>query len=183
MASSQSTGSTSRADASRAALLAAFNELVVTRRYDDFGVTEIVSKADVSRSTFYEHFKSKDDLLRQSLTHVLAPLASVCEQDYDSKRLHFYIEHFLENRALALGLLNGPSSKQVVSLLANLVEQRLMSMPKRRPEMPMLLTSAQIAESQVGLLRAWLTRGGIEPASQIAISLVSGTQALVERLL
>jgi len=172
-----------RAEASRAALMSAFNELVVTERYTDFGVSEIVHKADVSRSTFYEHFKSKDDLLRQSLSRVIAPLAATCDAHYDSPLLLFMVEHLRENRTLALGLINGPSSKQVIALFASLIEERLAVRSGRRKQVPLFLAAAQIAESQVGLLRAWLSRGGIEPATQIATALAEGTQALINQLI
>jgi AcrR family transcriptional regulator len=60
---------------SRRAITSAFVALVLERRYDAIRVGDIVEKADVGRSTFYEHFRSKDDLLRQSMEGLLARIA------------------------------------------------------------------------------------------------------------
>jgi len=48
----------------------AFIELLKQRGYEAVGVSDIVREADVGRATFYEHYTSKDDLLRSQLRHV-----------------------------------------------------------------------------------------------------------------
>jgi AcrR family transcriptional regulator len=47
----------------RALLLNAAQELVVEKGYDAMTVQDILDRADVGRSTFYAHFRDKDDLL------------------------------------------------------------------------------------------------------------------------
>ena len=49
---------------------AAFLSLLQTRGYDSVGVSDIVREADIGRATFYEHYASKDELLRAQLRHV-----------------------------------------------------------------------------------------------------------------
>jgi AcrR family transcriptional regulator len=170
----------------RAAFLGAFNKLVLERRYPDIRVADIIRRADVGRSTFYEHFRNKDDLLRQSLQPVLSVLAEAIEEKVDPKRVQFILEHFRENMHLARGLVNGPSSPQVVSVLANLIEERLASPPQKlaRPGTALLkLAVAQIAESQLGLIRAWLNSGATTRSAAVAESLCSGSAALRQVLL
>lgn len=53
-----------RARRTRKALHDALMRLVMRSGYDDLTVQDILDEADVGRSTFYAHFKSKDDLLR-----------------------------------------------------------------------------------------------------------------------
>jgi AcrR family transcriptional regulator len=48
-------------------LLAAFFKLVLSRRYHEIRIADILSGSGVSRSTFYEHFASKDELLCASI--------------------------------------------------------------------------------------------------------------------
>src|SRR3712207_2475567 len=110
----------------RAALIGAFNELVVARRYADIRIADIIRRADVGRSTFYEHFRNKDAVLRQSLGPVLAVVADAVRDDCDTRRLGHVLDHFRENARLARGLLNSPSAPQV---LAGLVAERLAALP------------------------------------------------------
>lgn len=94
----------------RRALLEAFNALLLEeQRYNDVRVGEILRKSDVGRSTFYEHFRDKDDLLIQSMAGILEILASTLDEHCDLLRLEHILEHFRENIVLARGLLNGLS--------------------------------------------------------------------------
>lgn len=51
----------------RTALFDALVALLLRKDYDEIGIQEILDEADVSRSSFYAHFTSKDDLLERSL--------------------------------------------------------------------------------------------------------------------
>jgi AcrR family transcriptional regulator len=48
----------------------AFLALLKHRGYDGVAVSDIVREADIGRATFYEHYASKDDLLRAQLRRV-----------------------------------------------------------------------------------------------------------------
>jgi AcrR family transcriptional regulator len=63
-----------RAQRSRELLTTALTELLLEQRYDLISVRDIITRARVSRSTFYLHFQDKDDLLASSFTHVLNQL-------------------------------------------------------------------------------------------------------------
>lgn len=47
----------------QSAIYSAFVSLIVERGYEAISVQHIIDEADVGRTTFYAHFKSKDDLL------------------------------------------------------------------------------------------------------------------------
>jgi AcrR family transcriptional regulator len=50
----------------------ALAELIREKPYDAIVVKEILDRADVGRSTFYMHFRDKDDLLVRSISHMVA---------------------------------------------------------------------------------------------------------------
>jgi AcrR family transcriptional regulator len=50
-------------------------DLVAHRSFDDFTVQELIDRADVGRSTFYSHFRGKDDLFRTSWEGFISLLA------------------------------------------------------------------------------------------------------------
>ena len=59
-----------RISRTRRSIDAAFLALLQRRGYEAVGVSDIAREADVGRATFYEHYTSKDDLLRAQLRHV-----------------------------------------------------------------------------------------------------------------
>jgi AcrR family transcriptional regulator len=158
----------------RAALLQAFNGLAVERRYADIRIADVIRRADVGRSTFYEHFRNKDDVLRQSLAGLLGIVAAAVEEGCDTTHLRFVLDHFRENSALARGLINGPSAPQVVAVLAGLIEQRLAAAQQRLDLAPVIaldLAAAQLAGGQLGLVQAWLNRGATAPPAAVAAAM------------
>ena len=52
----------------RKAIFAAFDALIVRTDYSKISVQNIIDQADIGRSTFYEHFETKDELLRAKCT-------------------------------------------------------------------------------------------------------------------
>jgi AcrR family transcriptional regulator len=137
----------------RGAILSAFIALVLERRYETIRVGDIVDKADVGRSTFYEHFRSKDDLLRQSMDGLLGIVADAVLPGSDEARLSFAVAHFWENRRLARAVLGLPLGASVRRQLESLIEERLAG------ERELARARAvQIAAAQLALLEAW-TRG------------------------
>ena len=65
-----------RARRTRASLTSAFAELVLSRGYEAVTIGEISDKANVGRSTFYSHYRSKEDLLEESLQRPSGGLAA-----------------------------------------------------------------------------------------------------------
>jgi len=60
-----------RVERSRTALTRAFVSLLFERGYGKVTVKDIIARADVGRSTFYDHFNNKNEVLRASLSDML----------------------------------------------------------------------------------------------------------------
>lgn len=54
----------------RKAVFEAFTGLLEKKSYSNISVQEIIDAADISRSTFYAHFETKDELLRAFCTEI-----------------------------------------------------------------------------------------------------------------
>jgi AcrR family transcriptional regulator len=147
-----------RAERSRAALLAAFFDLVQQTRYDDIRIADILARADVSRSTFYAHFAGKDALLAASIAGPFSVLADTLTSDSITS-LVALLDHFWERRALARSILREPVRRRVTVVLTAQIEQTLRAGGawKRGPLLlPERLAAVQLAEMLLAPLIAWL---------------------------
>ena len=84
----------------RTALMSAFVDLMLTRGYPDVSVEDVAARADVGRSTFYLHFRSKEDILKQSLTRPSAVLAALVGQEVPQASVVAQLDHFHSQRRL-----------------------------------------------------------------------------------
>jgi AcrR family transcriptional regulator len=103
-----------RSDArvSRAALLAAARELVAERGPEALTVVSVAKRAGLNRSTAYQHFRSRDQLIRAVAAGFAADLAQMFQQPRPlGEQVDFFVQHFLDNPDIAriwmFQLLNG----------------------------------------------------------------------------
>jgi AcrR family transcriptional regulator len=145
----------------RRAIVGAFVALVTERRYETIRVADIIDEADVGRSTFYEHFRSKDDLLGQSMEGLLRIIADAALPGADEASLTAAVAHFWHNRRLARAVLAPPLGASVRRQLESLIEERLGGEPELARA-----RAVQIAAAQLGLLEAW-TRGELSASEAL----------------
>lgn len=175
----QPSGDDKRVQRTEQALFQAFTDLVLSRPYAEIKVADIIEAAGVGRSTFYEHYQSKDDVLRQAMSGLLAALADTITPHHSSERVRFVVGHFWDNRVRA-NALNQPSTRTVITrALAAAFETRLALRPGH-PRVPAKLLAQQLAEAQFGLLWVWLAGQASCSADQIADTLTATTRAIVE---
>lgn len=154
----------------RAALIEAFNHLVLRRR-GPIRVAEIVEHANVGRSTFYDHYRSAEDLHMEALARPFAILADAAAGEAEESRLAWILAHFWENRARARETLVGSSRERATRLLAGLIEERLPE-PTPHPPIPARLASLQLAEAMLAPIRAWVAGEAPCTAAALAAALV-----------
>lgn len=63
----------------RSAIYAALSKLLDKKRFSEITVQEILNEADVGRSTFYTHFETRDDLLREMCTEIFTHIFSAIQ--------------------------------------------------------------------------------------------------------
>lgn len=161
----------------RLALTDAFTALVVERPYDDIAVGDIIERAGIGRSTFYQHFANKEDILRQSLAPGFEALSECLGDKADPARLVFWAETFWTNRRVARVLLSGSVRPFIIRTLAKEIEPWLGELSIPRP-----LAAAQIAEAQLGLVHAWVSGRSSCAASDIGPAIAATSRAIVESL-
>jgi AcrR family transcriptional regulator len=155
----------------------AFNSLVLSRGYEGLMPADIAEAAGVARSTLYEHFRGKEDMLRHSLLPILEPLAGCVVSPEVSPRLEFTLEHIRGSRRMARGLLNGRARTVAARTLAQLIEVRLAQVPACRSSAPRTLKAAYLASGILGVLDEWLSGRECCPVPVLARDLQASTHA------
>jgi AcrR family transcriptional regulator len=174
-----------RVHRTRQALLRAFFGLVLERRYDEIKVADILERSRVGRSTFYEHFSSKDAILASSLTGPFEVLADATGRADNTAQLTLLLEHFWENRAMARGIFLGPVRRRTTALLVDLIEQRLkIDRVDKHASLiiPLRIAAIQLAEGLLAPTTAWLTGEAQCSADALALALRRTATATISAL-
>src|SRR5256885_10572194 len=101
----------SRSERTRATLVGAFVTLMFRDGFENISVQGIAAEAGTARSTFYEHFSGKDDVLRASMAHLLVPLAECVTGEDQPPEVRLVLAHMWENRRLADAVFTGAPRK------------------------------------------------------------------------
>jgi AcrR family transcriptional regulator len=163
---------------SREALLQAFFGLVLTRRYHEITIADVVAKAGVGRSTFYEHFRSKDALLAAAIEGPFGILASMLGEPSPT-RVQGILEHFWQNRGMARGLFQGAGLRPVRATLVALIEARLKRDHGPHLRLPPRLAAHALADAMLSPIIAWLSGEAACTAHDLAESLQASTAAML----
>lgn len=173
-----------RQQKTRDAIFNAFSELLAHRSYSQITVQEIIDRANVGRTTFYAHFPTKDDLLRELCSelfeHVFSD-APEAELTHDFSMSHgdsgvvvtHILYHLREHGKTMLILLTCESGelfqRNFHRYFGELVTKRILgeSRPKNTVIPPDLLAD-HISVSFVNLVRWWLKNDMTQSPEKIA---------------
>lgn len=171
------TGEDSRVRRTRAALIGAFDHLILSRRRRPIRVADIVAQANVGRSTFYEHYGSADEIHRAALARPFGILADAAAGVGDEARLTGLLAHFWGNRQRARESFIGRMHDKVTRLLAAMVEERLKDREDQLA-IPLRLAALQLAEAALAPIRGWVTAEAPCAAQDLAGAICRGGLAL-----
>ena len=155
-------------------LLAAFQKLLLERSYSGISVRLVCSRARVARSTFYECFQSKNDILRQSIQPLFALFAACVREKRCPDRLALVLAHMHENGKLSRALLRGPTRELVISFLADDISTTGLA---RSP-----FETTAVAAAQLAILETWLEAGAPADAADFANTFFCSSHALARAL-
>jgi AcrR family transcriptional regulator len=171
-----------RTERTRSALMSAFVDLVLKRGYGGLTTSEISRKANVGRSTFYLHFVSKEELLKESIRRPSSAMAACVHGDVTPQQLTPLLEHFREQFSVNRQFFADPIRSIWVESLAGLIEPRLPRAVRARGMrqlVPRSLLALQVAEMQIALITHWLGGRYSLRSELVAEMLIANTRALV----
>jgi AcrR family transcriptional regulator len=143
-----------RTQRTRKAISDAFLGLLFSRRYGAIRTIDVIEAAGVGRSTFYEHFRNKDDVLVAVIEPLFTPLANAAAGVGNLGSVQFMLDHVWEQRAAARVLFEPPLGAKLQRKLAAMIEARLPEAEAGSP--PTSLTAMGSAAATLAMLRMWL---------------------------
>lgn len=141
-----------RSQKTRAALRTAFVEQVLAHGYDAVQVGAVIAQANVGRSTFYEHYRSKGDLLRASIEAPFTCLAALVVPAASPADIVPVLRHFRDNQHVARVLLGSSTRPLLSQALAACIALKL----AHTPSFPAAIAARMIADAQLALIDAWI---------------------------
>jgi AcrR family transcriptional regulator len=171
-----------RVPRTRAMLQQALMSLIPKKDYDAITIQDICDAANVGRSTFYEHFTSKDDLKRSGFEHLRKELADrqrsvlATPGDIRDRSLGFSLamfEHARDYRGLHRALVRGRGGAialcSIRQILSDLVRDELAATGGNSSSdaVPRELVVQHVVGAFMAVLTWWLDGGAKLPPQQI----------------
>jgi AcrR family transcriptional regulator len=163
-------------------MMSAFTGLVFAKGFENITVRDVVAAAGVARSTFYEHFSDKEDVLRACMIRFFAIVADCICEEVQPPELVRVLDHLWSNRRLTDGIFSGHARLVLARNQADLVESRLRS-TKVELAMPSRLAATQIAEAQLTLIESWMRGHAHCPIERLADGLHRSSRAMAMSLI
>jgi len=155
------------------ALHEALISLMREKRYDDILVQEILDRANVGRSTFYAHYRDKDELLLHGIDH-LRDFLQAAQTEVSAKTNNRYdkvigfsfamFDHAYDNRDVYRSLVHGIGwtivRQKMEAMIATLVQKEIKPYYNKQqsPDMPLELFVLFIVSVFFSLLTWWIDK-------------------------
>lgn len=163
-----------RASRTRASLQNALLALARERDLDEITIADIVERAEVNRSTFYQHYSDKETLLAEALESTVANLARTLRPSPHGgdqampEELSLYLAHIAENATLYRRVLGDHGSALVAARLRGQIERAVRdavaaAKPDAFAALPLDVVAGGIAGTALGVITAWLARDPVPP--------------------
>jgi AcrR family transcriptional regulator len=157
--------------------------LVSERGYDNITIQDITDRANVNRSTFYLHYKDKDELLFNSMREMYDEILRVFYRDKGFPKAvspdniphtedYKHVARFADFYRVMLSEKGSAGFIiRVMEYLQTVTTQEMSKTlldNKTQPQVPVDLVAAFCAGAQIGMIRWWLARGMPEPPEELA---------------
>lgn len=150
-------------------LQTALIELIAERGYDALTVQEIVERANVGRTTFYDHYNSKDDLFLSCHDNVVSefyPFHSQAESlllPEPSPEMVAAYQHLIDARILLYPIFTGEESMLILRRIRDRSARELIlslgsTYSESDSNIPLDLLANYLAGAQIALVQWWLEK-------------------------
>lgn len=183
-----------RQQKTRDAIFDAFGMLLTEKSFSKITVQEIIDAANVGRTTFYAHFPTKDDLLRDMCAEIFdhvfsdAPRAenthdfSVNGRDTTTAVTHV-LYHLRDSRKNILGILSSESGDLLLTFFRQYLNKslamRMLDGVRPADSVPMDFLVNHISGSFISMVQWWVENGLRETPEEMARYFMSVTDPIL----
>lgn len=171
------------------ALRDALTELMKEKTFDEITVSDLTTRADINRGTFYLHYRDKYDLLEQSEEEIIEGIKKIRSKkkllkrediptfDFMNEPIPFVTELFeyLQDNAdfmtVILGAKGNPAFHiKLKSVMRDIMaEGILMHLKEDELFVPLGYLSAYAISAQLGVIQHWLDTGMKETPEKVSL--------------
>lgn len=160
-----------RQQKTRDAIFDAFSELLSQKSFNKITVQEIIDTANVGRTTFYAHFETKDDLLREMCTEIFDHVFSDTLQAENTHDFSLVTEkpdalithilyHLRDNKKNILGILSCESGELFLRFFRQYLNKslasRMIGTGASKGDIPKDFLINHISGSFVNMVQWWI---------------------------
>lgn len=173
-----------RSEKTRRQIMSAFSRLVFAKGFENVSVLEVVAAAGVARSTFYEHFSGKEDVLRAAMANLFAVMADCVRSDSQPPELNRVLSHMWENRRLTDAIFSGAPRVILLRAHGEMIETHLRTINQGKPlALSYRLAAIHLAEAQIALVENWMRGRAFCETTEMAQALHRSSRASATALL
>lgn len=155
-----------RIQRTRRQLNGALVALIIEKRFDDITVQNVIDRAGVGRSTFYSHFRDKEDVFEQQWEQFIERLAGEIKWSEAGTGsfvpVRSLFQHLQEAQSFYRGLVRSgkidPILKSGIEYLGRKIEAAL-KQGVVKPWIPIPILANYLASELFALLKWWLDEG------------------------
>lgn len=165
----------------RKAIFNAFTELLSKKKYNKITVQDILDLADIGRSTFYSHFETKDDLLKEICKEVFEHIFSSdlnieCNKKFENEKnnpkivIKHILYHLKENKKNLTAILSCESSYLFINYFKEYILKIIDSyilIEKKQYNIPIDFLKNHIALSFIETVKWWIKDQMIQSPEEI----------------
>jgi AcrR family transcriptional regulator len=145
----------------RQAIIEAVTRLIFSKGVASVSMASVADAANVGRSTWYEHFKNKDELLAASIAPLFDALADGCVVLGDDPDILSLVAHFWGGRAFAPSMLQGRAGQVIGRVMIDSFERALVLQVSTSDKQISVIhtrsAAIYMARGTIGILLDWLT--------------------------